>query len=109
MAAQPKRSPASSGIRRSRTRRRAARLKRRATTWAKYQAEPTLATNQRTVPKPKVAVSQIRARGGRSRRPRTSQARPTVTPPRTALTSCWWIWVPKRATTGRRTTAGIGG
>ena len=56
-----------------------------ATTWLKYQTEPTSATYHRTVPKPNTTVSPSRTRPVSANRPKTSQASPTPIPPKTQL------------------------
>ena len=60
IAAQPSSSPTANGARFSSTSRIAAMLNMTATTWLKYQTEPTSATYHSTVPNPKTIVSPSR-------------------------------------------------
>jgi hypothetical protein len=80
-----------------------------ATDWLSSQADPVSEEYHRTVPKPKTAVSIQRESEVRRKWPRTSHIRPTEIPPKSEDATCWWKPVPKIATNGVSTTAGIGG
>ena len=109
MAASPRRSPTSTGNRRSMAAMTAATLNSTAHTWPRYHAEPVSATYQKTVPKAKTRVRMRRRRRSSAKRPSSSQTSPTAMAPNRHDATCCGKSVPKTATNGMSRMAGTGG
>jgi hypothetical protein len=74
-----------------------------------YHADPTSATYQNTVPKPKTAVSIRRCATVNANRPRSSQTIPTVMAAKMQLATFCANSGPNTATNGVSMSAGTGG
>jgi hypothetical protein len=74
-----------------------------------YHADPTSATYQNTVPKPKTAVSINRCATLSANRPRSSHTRPTVIAAKMQLAMFCANSGPNTATNGMSMRAGTGG
>ena len=80
-----------------------------ATTWAKYQVEPSEAAYQRAEPAPMKAVRAFRTEGRTASRPNSQYTRATSKAPMRMASDVWSTASPQSATKGRRTIAGRGG